>query len=689
MKKFSGWKKIAAVSLGLAVLGAFGLLIALKRLYPPEKIRAIALDRLQISLGREVRIEDAQIGLGGVTLAGIEISEIPNFAAGTSLKAEEIRIRVRIVPLILTKDIKVASIAMNNWEIRIQAPAETPENKDGAQASGGSSKELPAFSVSELNVKNGYLEYADPRAGTNIILREVAGSAENLRVDEPFDASLAFDFEQTEGKKSTKGSFDFDGTVTPARGDLSKAALNARALKLTYDGIGAELKGTIVGLNDMEINAALSIDAVSQEKLRAMASTPEGISLPVLKGELKARYTPLSLKVETLSLTGEGTELRFQGTRQNTDWSIAPSRIRYSALDLSFKGKLKVPQKGPVGLDLTLDTNRIALKEIAAAVPKAVPPGLEGNIELHLKAEGTSQSPILSGKAKFDGIGLLLSEQTLSNIGGKADFSPKSLQGTIKGKMNEGDLDVSISATDYSGKHPAYKINGRLSELDLGKLPSGAKNAPAAGTKTPPAQNASAAAPIDTNGEIVVGKIKHPNFSSGKTTVRWNLKNLSADLSGLNGGLALDVGPGELKDLALLSDKPVVKIVLMPVIILQKAARLVKVPLFPNFDRVEFKEITGDYTFKKGVMTVKESHMDSKIAYARMTGTADLGEDRLDLYVSTKLGIKQVSGPIGFKVKGSLNSPDVKPDAAAILKQPAVENVINQGKKLLDGFLKR
>ena len=42
----------------------------------------------------------------------------------------------------------------------------------------------------------------------------------------------------------------------------------------------------------------------------------------------------------------------------------------------------------------------------------------------------------------------------------------------------------------------------------------------------------------------------------------------------------------------------------MPVIILQKVAKYVKVPLFPRFDNVDFKEITGAYTFTKGMMKV-------------------------------------------------------------------------------------
>ena len=66
-----------------------------------------------------------------------------------------------------------------------------------------------------------------------------------------------------------------------------------------------------------------------------------------------------------------------------------------------------------------------------------------------------------------------------------------------------------------------------------------------------------------------------------------------------------------------------------------------------------------------------------------MTGTADLGKDKLNLHISNRLPGKTVAGPIGFKVRGSLKDPKVRLDPVSILKQPAVQKPIKKGKEVL------
>ncbi|MEK9145400.1 MAG: AsmA-like C-terminal region-containing protein, partial [Elusimicrobiota bacterium] len=173
-----------------------------------------------------------------------------------------------------------------------------------------------------------------------------------------------------------------------------------------------------------------------------------------------------------------------------------------------------------------------------------------------------------------------------------------------------------------------------------------------------------------------------------KAELAWDLRGLSKDLSGLEGWVKLKTGEGRFENLGLLaSENPLLKTALLPFLILQKISGLVKIPLFPAFDRVAFREITGDYAFQKGVMAVKESHLDGSEAYVAVTGTADLPKDELDLRLSTKLGTQvglRLSGPVGITVKGSLSDPKVSVDPLSIIKQPGVDKVIEGGKKMLE-----
>ncbi|MFH2204889.1 MAG: AsmA-like C-terminal region-containing protein [Elusimicrobiota bacterium] len=680
------WILIGAGGLVLLLAGAA---ITLKLMFPAAKIQRIALEKLQSALEREVRIADASIGIGGARLEGLEVSQRPDFAAGTLLTAQTLDIRLRLLPLLLRREVQIVRISLVDWKVSIAAgqAAGSPPQSGAAAASAGA----PALAIAQLRIKGGEVEYQDKKAGTSVRLTDIAGEADDIRLDQAFAARLAFSYALGQGEEAATGTIDFAGTVDAGGGDPAKIKLRAQPLKADYAGLRLELAGELVGADKPALDCELSIPALPYAKLKKLAGgVPAGLDLPALKGRLRVRYADGLVDLKELELKGKGAALKLAARQSTKSWSIAPSRLQWQSFDLQFRGEVNPPPKknGEMRLDLKLDSNRIALAELAAAAPKAVPEGLTGNAEFHVRVSGNASAPAVAGSAQFTGVGFAASGQQLSGLEGKVDFSPQTVKGELKGMMNNGALQLRLDARDYSGRRPSYQLDGSLSELDLGKLPSAPASAPAADGKSAPAAAADAQ-PIATGGSFEIGKIMHPKFQAGKTTVRWDLKELTPDLKRLGGTLKFDVGQGQFKDLKSLSDKPLVKIVLMPVIILQKVAHLVKVPLFPKFDQVDFKEITGDYSFAKGIMQVKESHLDSRIAYAGMTGSADLGKDRLDLRVSTRLPVKQIAGPIGFKVRGTLAQPEVKLDTAAILKQPAVEQALDQGKKLLEGLFRR
>ena len=194
--------------------------------------------------------------------------------------------------------------------------------------------------------------------------------------------------------------------------------------------------------------------------------------------------------------------------------------------------------------------------------------------------------------------------------------------------------------------------------------------------------------PIHTHGQFTIGKITHPNFTASNSTFAWDLKNANIP-SRITGSAKFNIGQGRFDDLKnVAGQNGLIKALLLPITILQKVGSIAHIPLLPAFDRVNFKTITGDYIFQNGVMTIRESHLDSNAAYVTATGRADLGKETLDMHLSTKLLVQGLSGPIGFKVSGTFSNPSVKPDVASILQQPAVNQVIQQGTKLLQNLFK-
>ena len=325
--------------------------------------------------------------------------------------------------------------------------------------------------------------------------------------------------------------------------------------------------------------------------------------------------------------------------------------------------------------------------------------GVRGKVSLDLRVTGPMSAPVLAGSGKVAGLSASAPGLALTNGAIELSFDPSQAKAKLTGKLGQGALDIAVQALNYS-KAPDVRVDGKLSALDLTAWAKAQAAAPSPGAG-PPTRGAaeapkSAQPPLKTSGKLDIGPITHPNFRTQAARVDWALTGIAPDLAKLSGRASLNVGAGALEDLSLLAAKSqIARIALFPFVVLQKTAGLAKIPLLPGFDRVSFKEITGDYTFENGVMTVKESHMDSSAAYVTTTGSADLARDRLDLRIAAKVGgVMQgkIAGPLAFCVRGSMSNPEVKADVASILNQPAVNQAVNQaveqGKKLLKGLFK-
>ena len=72
---------LAAAGIGIAVIAA----IALKVMFPPEKLRALVLDKASEHLKREVKLDTVSLGLvKGLVLEGFEVSEQPEMPSGAT-----------------------------------------------------------------------------------------------------------------------------------------------------------------------------------------------------------------------------------------------------------------------------------------------------------------------------------------------------------------------------------------------------------------------------------------------------------------------------------------------------------------------------------------------------------------------------------------------------------------------------
>lgn len=753
---------------GLLVLLAVAA-VTVRIYFPPEKIRRLALEYAARQLNREVRISSASVGLGGVTLKNLEVSESPDFSRGEFLKAGDFQVSLRLLPLLHGK-IELRSVNASGVSVLIKqhrrgiynfsdlmtapsppAEAAKPTEKVPAKAA------LP-FLVSQLTFENSSLAYEDEVSRMKLRFDKLQIKARDISIDRPFDLQCDFTM-------NVKSPY-FTGTIPvraelktdAAGGDLKKSSVKIRKLRVSLDRISAEISGSIANLTEPEAALSLKIDPFSTSDLKKwLPSVPARIPLPGIKAEssfkafkdsvtlksLSAKAGPLDAKIAGSVRWSPKTDYRlrteFKASLPETDSSeiarkfpsvpkklkippselsgradISPEKISMESLKLRL-GAIKASgsadvsfRKQGMNVSVFVKAEEAPLDEISRILPLLKPYELGGKISGEIKYSMLKSAMSCSGTLNLADMKASYSGRSLSGIGGPLAFTTDMVKaGPLTGKLDGADFKASFSAADFT-RVPRLFFDAELSRLNL-TAPAGpglpadtaSRGGPPVSVKTAKtsavkAKKAATEFIFDLSGKAAIGEVSHPNFTGKDIVFSCDLKNVTADMTKLTGKASFEVRGGTLQDLSELAKSSAFgKVLLFPILTLQKVSRAAKVRLLPDFDNISYTIIEGDYDFQKGIMKIAKSRMDSSIAKVSSSGSVNLPAETLDLRIDTRLlpasGIK-VSEPIGMTVKGTLANPSVRPDAASIMRQPevqkAVEKGIEQGKKLLEKLLK-
>ena len=701
--------KWLGLGLALALLVGGGALLVLKKRYPPERLRALAVSKIEPVIGRKLKLASVSLGLRGFEIGGLEVSEAPDFSAGTFFKAKRVTagwsLRALLERRVMISELKVSDFecwlkrdAAGKLNLPASEPAApAPKKKKGkpgpaAVAAGGL-----AVTVSKVELDEGTIQYTDA-SGLKAKLKHLEGRVSGIGTGPELPVTLALDYSVERPGSKWTGKAEVVGTVKTGKdleALLAPLRLTFGQLQVKWDGrlrlVDGGLEATLAPLELEHSGLHLLLDGkLTRSSMGAVKLSAKG-KLPALSADDLKRLGASASGSLALPMGTAELEVAYADDRV----TLSPAIVTLGPAKIDARGSVKLGDKSPA-LDLKLKTTGVPIITLAPLVPFLRTYLVLGKADLDLKVSGRADAPVLAGEGKISDRDTTINGFALRERALALSFDPKRVKAALQGKLAGAALSVDVDAKDYATA-PDVHVEGKLASLDLGPWAArpaqpadeSADEKPAKGAESKPK---SAAKPLTTSGKFTLGPVKHPNFQTeSESQLEWDLRGITPDLAQLHGKTTLRVGKGRFDNLELLAAKsPVAKVAFLPLLALQKLGKIVKIPFFPSLDKAIFSEITGDYLFVKGVMTVKESHLDSKEMYLTTTGTADIARGPLDLRIAAKSGLLRgaVSGPIAFFVRGTLANPEYKPDVAAILKQPGVEQVIDQGKKLLQGIFK-
>ena len=713
MAKVAGWAKLGAALLLTGVLGAGAAVVALKTFFPEPKLRAMVLDGARKQLGRDVKLERIALGLRGLRLEGLQISESPDFAAGTFVSVESFRARPSWRAL-LRKKLVVATVEASGLKVSVVKRADGVFNFSNLASSAPAAAtpaapaqdERPEFSIRHVRVSRGSVLYKDEATKESWELSEVALSADDLGLLAPFDVDASLRARGARGGRPVDARLAFDGVIDPARGDPAKLKVKARKFSVESEGLAVKGSADVDGLAppqarfNAEVSAAgkTLVEASGEVRLSSAAGgdfladvTAESAGLDttaLAKGQYPFLKLPPELSLPSAKVQGAVTLAGDSAKLEDLKVTVPQGTVSVSGSVARLGSAKPAPD---VTVTLALSLPAVKAGELPVALPPSVPAGfvipvvkVDGALALKgddarfkalrlvfsggkvvlggavLGALSAKPRPELEVQAELALPALTDKDLPLAGVPAGLQLPPTSWEADLdytlerlrvrKLHLKLGGNDVAVEGTiGDPAGRMAYDLLVKCKSFVLEEL-----------TKLTPAPAPPA---VRSRGTFNVGALAHTQARLTNVKLSWDLSGVSPNLRLLNGNARLSAAEGRLRGAKeIAASNPALKALMTPVVIIMGLGRFVAG--IPDLSDIAVRAIAGDYLFKDGVMHVRSSQLDSDKVQASAVGSVDLPHEALDLLVTAQVGRVL---PTDIEVRGTVSDPKVKPKVGKLL----------------------
>jgi len=698
--------------------------LVLKQMFPPEKIKTIVLAKVSENLNREATLDEVKIGLwSGISLTGFALSETPNFKKGTFIQSEGFILKFQLLPLLQKKFIidrvelikpKINIIQYKDGKTfnfsDLTEDADSPDKKETTKSEPG--EESISLTIAKLKIENGSVRFID-RSPSRIkaTLDPINISLTGTQLDKPMAIEFSTTLDAVIDKEKIKGDLKSNLLLL-----MAEQTVKLESLSWKMPGLETNVKGNIKNFSNPNINLSLSIHNVELPKLKRWIELPKEVQItgsPEIGLELNGTQNNLKIQSSVeLTQTGikylndfnkkAGTEcsLELKGRllKQN-NLNLEKLDIKMGSLDMKISGKVTGLTEKDTQLTMILNVNPFQLNSLSQLTPLANEYKPTGKFSLQSKINGNlsrMESAKIYGSADLSNVEVFSDPYQISSLTGKLEFkfTPtetlqfKKLTGKISRKgMSPTDFEIATTIKNLS--RPDISLTAKLSPLNLDLFLAEDEKSKTKGSKETAAKSGKTGPdgpPMSLRGKIEIKKILYSKFEGNNAVAHWNLTGVTPSLKKINGKADFKMVNGKIKNIPLL----------------KKIAPILKI----DPSGLAFTKMSGNLVFKKGTATTKDFIVLSPVANLIAIGDIYLPTNNPNLTLTAKLPKGTVGGTLGqftndskgrptfkFILKDSwtpkLDMTQIKQQAKKEIKKKATNLLKNEGKKLLEGFLKR
>ena len=408
--------RLILIVVGLLIV----VVIAAPFLIPVNQFRPTIEEKASAALGRKVDVGNLSLSLfsGSLAADNLSIADDPKFNKSPFLTAKSIKVGVELMPLILSKELNITGITIDNPEVTLirSSGGEWNYSSFGASAakshgkqeppSGKSSSSANEFSVQKLALNNGRINTGSTNSPKRSTYDKVDLTASDVSLTTKFPVTLAANL-------PGGGNLKLEGTAGPL--DQENTALTPVNAKLTINGLNLAATGFLDpsaglgGLLDLNAN-------IASQNAEAHVSGTAKLSKALLVAGGSPASTPVNVDFHTK-----------YDLRKNSG-VLEPSTLKIGNAVGHLNGTYEVPADATV-VHIKVDAQNMPARDLETFLPALginLPKGASlaaGTLSANLTAAGPVDKLITTGtvglySAKLAGFDLGSRMSTISALTG-------------------------------------------------------------------------------------------------------------------------------------------------------------------------------------------------------------------------------------------------------------------------------
>lgn len=435
--------------IGIIVVIVVVLVIVVPFLVPVNQFRPTIEQKASAALGRQVTVGNLSLSLitGSLAADNLSIADDPKFNNAPFLTAKSIKVGVRLIPLIVSKELDITDVTIDNPGVTLlrnpagqwnystfgSSGAKTQSNPSASKSEHAKAQEVSypqsqstgasanEFSVEKLALHNGTIVVGTTTSQKRSTYNNVDLTASDVSLTTKFPVKLSANL-------PGGGTLKLDGNAGPV--DQNDTALTPLDAKLTINEMNLATTGFLdpsAGLGGiLDLNASVA----SQNGEAQLSGTSRLSRALLVQGGAPAQI-PVDLDFRTK-----------YDLRKNAG-VLEPSTLKVGAAEAHLTGTYEIPEQGMV-VHVKVNAQNMPAKDLAQFLPAVgvqMPAGAtleSGNMNADLQINGPTNKLVTTGNA-----GLFSAK--LANF----DFGSKfSSIGSVAGIKTPKDLDIEKMTTD-------------------------------------------------------------------------------------------------------------------------------------------------------------------------------------------------------------------------------------------------